>query len=47
MDSYDNDFLFIDDDMFLLLIPVENIAPDPILSMILLEDEEDVGGVQP
>lgn len=45
MDSYDNDFLFIDDDMFLLLVPVENIAPDPTLSMIFIADEEDVDGV--
>jgi hypothetical protein len=41
MDSYDNDFLFIDDDLFLLLIPVECINNDPAYTMIFIEDVED------
>lgn len=41
MDSYDNDFLFIDDDLFLLLIPVECINNDPTYTMIFIEDVED------
>lgn len=41
MDSYDNDFLFIDDDMFLLLVPAERIKNDPIYTMIFIEDIDD------
>lgn len=44
LDSYDNDFLFIDDDMFLLLVPVECINNDPDLTMIFIADEN-VDGV--
>lgn len=38
MDSYDNDFLFIDDDMFLLLVPAECVNNDLICTMIFIED---------
>lgn len=41
MDSYDNDFLFIDDDLFLLLVPAELVNNDPIYTMIFIEGTED------
>lgn len=41
MDSYDNDFLFIDDDLFLLLVPAECVFNDPNFTMIFVEDVDD------
>ena len=44
LDSYDNDFLFINDDLFLLLVPIENlptIQNDPSFSMIFCEETTD------
>ena len=41
MDSYDNDFLFIDDDLFLLVVPYYEVNNNPIYTMIFIEDTED------
>lgn len=41
MDSYDNDFLFIDDDLFLLVVPYYEVKNDPIYTMIFIEDSND------
>ena len=41
MDSYDNDFLFIDDDLFLLVAPYCEVQNDPIYTMIFIEDIDD------
>ena len=41
MDSYDNDFLFIDDDLFLLVVPYYEVNSDPIYTMIFVEDSND------
>ncbi len=40
MDSYDNDWLFLDDDLFLVCISVDDIKR-------ILEDEDGMDRVQP
>lgn len=41
MDSYDNDFLFIDDDLFLLVVPYYEVSNNPIYTMIFVEGNDD------
>lgn len=38
LDSYDNDFLFMDDDLFLLVVPYDEIENDPNYTMIFIVD---------
>ena len=41
LDSYDNDFLFMDDDLFLLVVPYDEIENDPNYTMIFIVDGDE------
>lgn len=41
MDSYDNDFLFIDDDIFLLAVPACEVENCPNITMIFIGGDPD------
>ena len=41
LDSYDNDFLFMDDDLFLLVVPYNEIENDPNYTMIFIVDGDE------
>ena len=41
LDSYDNDYLFIDDDLFLLVAPYYEVENDPNYTMIFIVDGDE------
>lgn len=41
LESYDNDFLFMDDDLFLLVVPYDEIENDPNYTMIFIVDGDE------
>lgn len=41
LDSYDNDYLFIDDDLFLLVAPYYEVENDPNYTMIFTVDGDE------
>lgn len=41
LDSYDNDFLFIDDDIFLLAVPACEVENCPNITMIFIGGDPD------
>ena len=47
MDSYDNDYLFIDDDLFLLAVPACEVENDPNITMIYIGGDPDALRILP
>lgn len=41
LDSYDNDYLFMDDDLFLLVVPYDEVENDPNYTMIFIVDGDE------